>query len=243
LKKVDIISVFIAEDEQPALELLTDYILNIPELKLGGIARDGVEAFKKLSENTYDLLFMDINLPVISGIEVLEKLESIPYVIFTTAYDQYAIKAFEMGVVDYLLKPFSSERFNQAAEKAIKAIYDKKSCLESLQQLGLSFKEHENHYILAYEDIIYLSSHARHTVIHTEKRDFETALLLKNIEQRLPENLFIRIHKQYVVNLKHVSHFQYFIGGQYVVYLLDEDKTTLPVGRSFASVLKERLII
>jgi len=237
------ISVFIAEDEQPARELLIDYLLLRPELKLEGMAQNGEEALEKLQMREYNLLFLDINLPILSGIEILEKLKKYPYLIFTTAYDKYAIKAFEMGAVDYLLKPFSKDRFNQAVDKAVQAIQDNRSNLQSPLDIGLSIKENENHYILSYDDIVYISSHARHTVIHTDDKCFEIANLLKDIESKLPDQNFIRIHKQFIVNLKYISHFQYMVGGQYEIYLKDEDETSLPVGRKYANLLKDKLKI
>ncbi len=243
MKDNENISVFIAEDEQPARELLIEYLLGRSELKLEGMAQTGQEALEKLSQKDYDLLFLDINLPVFSGIEVLEKLDRYPYLIFTTAYDKYAIKAFEIGVIDYLLKPFSRERFNQAVDKAILAIRENRGNLKGLHEIGLAIKENENHYIIPFDDVVYISSHSRHVVVHTEEKDFESATLLKNIESRLPENKFIRIHKQYVVNVKYISHFQYLIGGQYEIYLKDGDETALPVGRKFTTLLKSRLNI
>lgn len=237
------ISVFIAEDEQPARELLIDYLLLRPELKLEGIAQNGDEALQKLLKGDYRLLFLDINLPILSGIQVLERLKKYPYLVFTTAYDKYAIKAFEMGAIDYLLKPFSKERFNQAVDKAVQAIQDNRSNIRSPLDIGLSIKENENHYILSYDNIVYVSSHARHTVIHTDDKCFEIANLLKDIEEKLPESSFIRIHKQFIVNMKFISHFQYMVGGQYEIYLKDEDETSLPVGRKYANLLKDKLKI
>jgi YesN/AraC family two-component response regulator len=118
-----VFSVFIAEDEYPARKLLTDFIANRPELKLNGIAKNGKEALQMLAshssseEPVYDLLLFDIHLPIISGIEVLEKIEKIPYIIFITAYSQYALRAFEIGAIDFILKPFEFKRFNQAIDK------------------------------------------------------------------------------------------------------------------------------
>jgi DNA-binding LytR/AlgR family response regulator len=118
-KKKNHFSVFIAEDEQPARDYLLSLVLKRKELKVEGWAKDGKEALQKLSADNYDLLFLDINLPVISGIEILEKIKNPPYVIFTTAYASHAVKAFDIGAIDYLLKPFSETRFNTAVEKAV----------------------------------------------------------------------------------------------------------------------------
>jgi DNA-binding LytR/AlgR family response regulator len=237
-----IYSVMIAEDELPARELLIDYLMTRPEFRLSGIAKNGEDALKIISACKCDLLLLDIQLPVLTGIEVLERLENIPHVIFTTAYDRYALKAFEFGAVDYLLKPFSLERFNQSADRFLAAV-SKGQRKKTAYDIGLSFKEGGRHYLVSYGEIIYLSSHAKRTVIHTEGRDFETAGILKDIEKKLPENLFVRIHKQYVANLMHVSNLEHIIGGQYIAYMKDRDESPLPVGRSFAPSLKNRMRI
>ncbi len=119
----DHFSVFVAEDEQPAIDYLLKLILSREELKIEGWAKDGKDALQKLYRKNYDLLFLDINLPVISGIEILERLKSYPRVIIiTTAYTDYKEKAVNLGAVDYLLKPFSEDRFNSAVDKAINLI-------------------------------------------------------------------------------------------------------------------------
>jgi len=238
-----IISTVIAEDELPARELLIDYLLTRSELKLSGIAKNGKEALEMLSSNRFDLLFLDIHLPILSGIEVLDRLENMPYVIFTTAYDKYAIKAFDIGAVDYLIKPFSKERFDRAVDKFLQLMNDNKGEISSAKQLGLSFKEKGKYYLVAYDDIIYVSSHSKHTIIHTEDRDFEASIILKDVEKKLSENTFLRIHKQFIVNLQFVSHIEYYIGGQYLAFLKDKDESSLPIGRRYALNLKSRLQI
>ncbi|MFH0976868.1 MAG: LytTR family DNA-binding domain-containing protein [Spirochaetota bacterium] len=237
----DVFSVFIAEDEQPARDLLLDYIFKRSELKMEGWSKNGQETYDKLSRKEYDLVFLDINMPQMSGIDVLEKLENPPYVIFTTAYDEYAIKAFELGAVDYLLKPFSQERFNSAIDKAISVIRNKGPYTNTVTRIGLSFKEGENHFLISYDDVIYLSSEGRHSLIHTKTKVYNTAQSLKALGQKLPADIFFRIHKQYIVNLKYISHMQYLIGGQYMAFLKDAEKTTLTVGRMYASALRGKL--
>ena len=237
------ISVIIIEDEQPARELLIDYIIKRKELRIDDIAKNGEEALQKLSKNRYDIIFLDIALPLMSGIEVLESIDYSPYVIFTSAYDHYAIRAFELGAVDYLLKPYTFERFNQAINKALVNLKDKVNLQRSLLSFGLSFKENNRHYIVAFDDLIFLSSNARHTIIHTADRDFETSQMLKELIAKLPDDTFVRIHKQYCVNLKYVSGLEYLIGGQYELTLKDPDITRLPVGQKFSPILKGKLKI
>ncbi len=241
MKKRKDLSVIIAEDVQHERELLTDYILCRNELKLSAIARNGSDAIRKITEKDCDLLFLDVNFPDISGIEVLERIDIHPYVIFTTSYDKYALKAFELGAIDYLLKPFSQERFNQAVDKAIDVINNEEINTYYPQNFALSFKMDGINHIIPYEDIIFLSSDGRRTIIHTEDRSFDTAHLLKSIEKKLPDDSFSRIHKQFIVNLKFVTRLEYLMGGQLVLNLRYDDNTALPVGRTYAPVLKKKL--
>jgi DNA-binding LytR/AlgR family response regulator len=237
----DAYSVFIVEDEMPARELLVEYLLTRPELTLAGIAKNGRDAIAELSCNSYDLVFMDIHLPQMSGIEILERVAKLPYLIFTTAYGTYALKAFEFHAVDYLLKPFSMERFNQAIDKFLhlKRGADRKAGQSG--ETGFSFKDQGRHHILPFKDIVYFTSHGKHVVIHSIGRDYETSMMLKDIEHRLPHDLFIRIHKQYIVNIRYISMVEYYIGGQYLAFLKDDDESSLPVGKKYAPLLKERL--
>lgn len=238
----DSFSVLIVEDEVPARELLSEYLKLFPELELSGIARNGEEAYNKLSANKYDLLFLDIHLPVMSGIEVLEKMEGkAPYVIFTTAYDKYAIKAFEFGAIDYLLKPFSKDRFRQSVDRFLAAMKENKNVKQNFRQHSLSFRENRVQCLVAFNDIIYLSSHGKHTVIHAKDKDFESASLLKELESKLPDTRFRRIHKQFVVNIEFIAKLQHDSGGQYIAIFNDPDESTLPVGRSYVASLKEIL--
>ncbi len=237
----DTYMVFIAEDEQPARDLLSDYIFKRSELKLGGWSKNGQETYNKLSKDQYDILFLDINLPVMSGIEVLEKLEQAPYVIFTTAYDEYAIKAFDLGAIDYLLKPFSEERFNGAVDKALTVIRSKITFNNPAKTIGLSIKEEENYFIIPFSEIVYVFSHGRHSIIHTESRVYETVVNLKEIDKKLPSSNFIRIHKQAIVNVNYISRVQYMMGGQYIAFLKDSEESTLTIGRVYVPALREKL--
>ncbi len=239
-----IFSVLIAEDEVPARELLVDYLVTRPELQLSGIARNGEEAYTKLSKNDYDLVFMDINLPRLSGIEVLDRLKSVPYVIFTTAYDRYATRAFDVGAVDFLLKPFDMERFNRSVEKFLnlkETSVRKNQAGRSMPGVGLAYRDGGRHRILPYDEIIYACSRGKNSVLHTISGAMEVPMMLKDLEIKIPAEFFVRIHKQHVVNIRFITEVEYYIGGQYIAYLKDEDESALPVGRKYAAYLKAML--
>lgn len=234
-------SVLIAEDMTPARQLMEKYVSLRNELELIGTAKNGGETLQKLQSRKYDLLLLDIHLPVMSGIEVLEKLKNYPYVIFTTAYDKYAIKAFDIGAIDYMLKPIAVDRFHKAIDRFLDFKKDNIEYKPRLKQYGLSFMEKGKHYFVSFNDIIYLSSHGKHTVIHTEERDFEPASLIKDIEKKLDAEMFHRIHKQYVINMHYVACLEYNQGGKYNITLKDDDESLLPVGRTYAAGFKEKL--
>ncbi|MBN1496398.1 MAG: response regulator transcription factor [Spirochaetes bacterium] len=237
----DIHTVFIAEDEVPARELLVDYIMARPELKLAGIARDGEDAREKLSSSFYDVVFMDIRLPHLSGIEVIQGLKKIPYLIFTTAYEQYAVRAFELEASDYLLKPFSAERFNRAVDKFLHMCVSAGRHEAAVSCSGFALRERGRHCIVPYNDIMYVSSNGKNSIIHTVDEEIETSVILKDVEDRVPADLFMRIHKQHIVNIRYIAAVQYYIGGQYFAYLSDADESPIPVGKKYASLLKVRL--
>lgn len=235
------IRVIVVEDEAPTRDLLVRYILDRPELKLAGIARDGEEAVEVMTATEFDLVFMDINLPRLSGFEALEKVDKTPYVIFTTALNDRAIEAFELGAIDYLLKPFSQDRFGKSVERAMQ--FFKKTAEEPGRgkKNGLFITEKENYFLVPFADIIYVSSHDNASVIHTADRDYMTYSSLKLMETRLPTDQFFRIYKQYIINVAHVLKVQSDLSGNYTVFLKDEDESQLPIGRKYLSQFKEFL--
>jgi DNA-binding LytR/AlgR family response regulator len=238
----NIYSVFIAEDEEMAINSLLEFITSRSELRLAGISKNGDEALEKLTVSRFDLLILDIHLPHLSAIEVLEGITWTPFVIFTTAHDQYAIKAFDIGAVDYLIKPFSIQRFNRAIDKFI-MLYDHKIEKERKYPVGFSFKDKGKYRVVPYKDIVYFSSHAKNTIIHTDKQDYESMILLKDIEIKLPPDNFRRVHKQFIVNINYIESLEYYLGGQYMAYLNDVDETSIPIGKKYAPILKEILQI
>ena len=230
----------IVEDEILAREELTELALTRNDIRIAGMAKNGEEALEKLNAEEYDLVFLDVNLPVLNGIEVLERLEKRPYVIFTTVSRDHAADAFELGAVDYLHKPFTAERFHQALDRALRFLQGDRLRQEPPRKTdrsriqGLLVTEGEDHHLVAFRDIIYVSSHDRRSVIHTEKKDYETSRLLKEIEEKLPASVFHRIHRRYILNLNYISRIQNDIGGRFQVFLRDSDETSLPVGRTYA---------
>lgn len=237
-------SVLIIEDEYPARMLMMDYIMNCSELKLSGIAESGDKALKLLQDKQFDLVFMDINLPAVNGMDILRKEHNKgTFFIITTAYSEHAVEAFDLDATDYLLKPFSFERFRKSVDKALRFLQESKQSKiqPTNNNTNLKIQSDSAVFLLPYQDIQFISANNKSCVIHTSQKDYETAKLLKEIEEKLPSKHFIRIHKGFLVNLDYVASLRYDKGGSYTIQLKNEDETTLPVGRSFAQNLKEAL--
>ncbi|WP_411823830.1 LytR/AlgR family response regulator transcription factor [Leptospira sp. 'Mane'] len=236
-------SVLIIEDEYPARMLMMDYVINCPELKLAGIAEDGEKASKLLEEKEFDLVFLDINLPAKSGIEILKSAKKPKtFFILTTAYSEYAVQAFDLEALDYLLKPFSFIRFRKSVDKALKYWKEMPFSKEETDSgEHLTFTSESATHLLSYKDIHFISANNKSSIIHTNDKDYETPKLLKDLEEKLPSKLFLRIHKGYIVNIKYITNLRYDKGGAYLLQLKNEDETVLPVGRAFAGQLKETL--
>lgn len=176
-------SVLIVEDMLDARELMSTYVERRPELILKGTARNGEDALKLLETDEFDLVLLDIHLPLLSGIEIMERLKNPPYIIFTTAYDNYAIKAFDLGAIDYLLKPIEEERFNTAIDRFIQFSKNNEPLHAGTEEVAISFRENRRVCLVPFEDIIYCSAHGKHCIIHTEEKDFDASMMLKEVEK------------------------------------------------------------
>jgi DNA-binding LytR/AlgR family response regulator len=236
----ELYKVLIVEDFEDQRNELVRLLSFRTECKCIDTAADGEEAYHKLSINKYDLALIDINLPVLSGVEVLEKLDKRPFFIFTTAYDSYTIKAFEIGAIDYLLKPIMEDRLNVALDRAIDRIKNNKIQSFPIKRC-FTFKENRRQKIIPEEKIIFVSSSNKNVIIHTDEKDFFPALQLKDVESRLPGDIFTRIHKQHIVNLHFITGIKSDDGSQYIITLGDIDENILPVGKGYVISLKEKL--
>lgn len=218
----------IAVDDEPlALDIIKDYVSRIPFLKLLKTFSEGISVIEYLSSNNVDLIFLDIEMGGISGTQLLKTLQKKPKVIMTTAYRNYAVDAFELNVTDYLLKPFSFERFLKAVEKANHLIKN-----EHAQVTAVS-KEKEYFFVKSdgklikvnFEDILYIEGMSEYLVIKTKSGNIITLQNFKNIEESLPSSGFVRIHKSYLVSLSKIES----VKGQNVIISGKE----LPIGNKF----------
>lgn len=200
------ISCLIIEDEPPAMQLLEDYIRKLPMLELKGKFYDAIEALEYLKKQPADIIFLDINLPGLSGLELAELIPKDQKIIFTTAYAEHALDSFSFHVIDYLLKPVSFKRFLQAIQKL--QLHVSPSPVKEIQ----SAKQDELLFIktgrtvirIQFSDIIYIEAHKEYLCIHTGRQKHLVYKRMKEMAASLPDS-FVRIHNSYIVNLRHVQ--------------------------------------
>ncbi len=241
-RKLKLYHILIVEDDKHACQYLLQLLKDEPDIESVRSASSGSEALPFLQNDTADLVFLDIHLPDITGMELLEKLERVPYIIFMTVDEKYARKAFDVGAVDFLLKPFSRERLKKSLER-FRVFFqssEKETLSSPLLQLGLTLQVRDKHYFLPYNKVVYLSAHNKKTIIHLKDSEVEINRYLGDIQAELPESFFSRIHKQFIINNTFFSHYQYFSGGRYMVYLDDDEETVLPIGRKYFPEFKNR---
>lgn len=227
------IRVLIIDDEPLARELVRKYLSDIPGIEILGECENGFDALKVINEQKPDLIFLDIQMPKIDGFELLEVLDHRPEIIFTTAFDQYAIRAFEMNAVDYLLKPFSRERLKQAYEKAklrigtlspglesrgtpalLKHLEEEKQVLERvITRLGSKIT------VIPVEKIWYLESADDYVMIYSEQGSHLKEKTMKYFEEHLPQGQFIRIHRSYIVNISEIKALELYSKDSYLAIL------------------------
>ncbi len=225
----------IIDDEELARTLLINYIRQTPELELVGSYKSPMEVFNDFDELKIDLVFLDIQMPEITGIEFMRIMKkSRPLFVFTTAYPQYALEGFNLDVVDYLVKPFPFERFLHCIHK-VKAMLDKRGSLADENPAYLMVNSGHKIYKLALDEILYIEGLREYVSYYTEDKKRIIALdSLKNLESRLAGSNFIRVHKSYLVNagkIKVINNNQLVVG----------DKE-IPVGKSFRDQAMTRLL-
>ena len=221
----------IIEDEPLAQNILKKYIEDHPALELTAVCNNAEEAQKVLLRRDVELLFLDINLPKLSGISFLKTLPHQPLVIFTTAYPEYAVEGFELDAIDYLLKPFSFERFLKAANKAVQQL-NKKGIAEQNPSF-IFLKADKKVHKVNLDDILYIEAAGDYIKIMTESGQYIVNDTLKSLQDELPPAQFIRVHKSYIISRNKIKFFE----GNYVK-VGDAD---IPIGNSYKEEISTRL--
>lgn len=202
------ISCVIVDDEPLALNVLEGYIRQTPFLELAAGFTNPVKAFQYLSEHSVDLLFIDIQMPDLTGLEVISHLDNKPALIFTTAYSEYALEGFKANAIDYLLKPIDYSDFLKAANKAKEWIFAKNRVPVDIHtnQEFLFIKSEHKLIRINFNEIKYIQGMSAYVQIHlVSGRPIMSLLSLKALEAKLPANMFMRVHKSYIVNLQKIK--------------------------------------
>jgi two-component system LytT family response regulator len=240
--------IIIVDDEHLAREIIKKYLSNNEGLEVIAECSNGFDAVKEITEKKPDLVFLDIQMPKLNGFEMLELLDEQPAIIFTTAFDNYAIKAFEVNAVDYLLKPFSEERFNEALNKVIERIQQKSFNKEKLDKLiehkdnlpelleRVVVKDGSKITIIPVETLKWIEAQDDYVKIHSEGGRFMKKKTMKFFEDHLDPNMFIRIHRSSIININTVKQMELYEKDSYRVITKDDIK--LPVSKTGLQKLK-----
>jgi two-component system LytT family response regulator len=225
------IKTVLIDDEQPARDVVKYYLRDFEEIEVIGEFSDGFSGLKAIQELKPDLVFLDVQMPKLTGLELLDLLDQPPMIIFSTAYDQYAIKAFEMNAIDYLLKPYSKERFAQALQKAINQIGSSQPAAGQVQKLVKTLEEAPEYLqriavksrhkvsVIPIEEIIYLEAEGDYVMLHTKDARHLKEKTMKYFETHLDPELFIRIHRSYIVNVRFIDKIEYYDKENYAVLM------------------------
>lgn len=226
----------IVDDEPLAIEVLKSHIGKLDTLEVAGTANDAIRAFDFLTHNKVDLLFLDIHMPQMKGTELVKALRNPPAIIFTTAYREYALEGYDLNVLDYLLKPISFGRFMQAVEKffAFRTSEPEIIVHEKEEKEGFLYLREKNLiHKVPHDEILYIESMGDNLTIHTINRQITCRLTLVSIEKLLPEEEFIRIHRSFIVSIKHITSFS-----PVSIFI---DKKEFPIGSSYRDDAHKRL--
>lgn len=242
----------IIDDEKLARDLLREFLEAFPQIEILGECSKGTEAVEQINKLKPDLIFLDVQMPGMNGFDVLDEIEHEPYVIFTTAYDQYAIKAFERNAVDYVLKPLDEERFKLAVDRALKRKKMEAGNLEDL--LGslravpprTSYDSHlfvqksEKLFNLPVEEIIYLEASGDYTVISTKNDQFVSSSGIGKLEELMNPDMFIRVHRSTIVNVNYLKEIERHFNGGMIVKM--QNGKSFPVSRTYAKLIRKKVV-
>lgn len=249
------IRTLVIDDEPLARRRIVHLLEQVDYIELLGECKNGREALSQIRNYQPDLIFLDIQMPDFNGFEVLKELENfrMPFIIFVTAYDQYALKAFDVRAVDYLLKPYDNERFNKALEHAGEQIKLKEKAflhqkvmrlIDSYRQPAeftntLEIKDKGLSLYVSIYDVLYLESHGNYVKVHTEGRLHLLRQTLQKLEQEIDNTLFLRIHRSLLLNTNYIAKTSYQGNGQYAFRLKNDAE--LLSSRGYKDLIAEYL--
>jgi DNA-binding LytR/AlgR family response regulator len=233
----------IAVDDEPlALDIIEAYVTRHPELTLVARCNNAAEASEVLKKHKVDLMFLDIQMPEITGLSFVKSLEHKPLFMFTTAYPDYALEGFELDAIDYLLKPIAYDRFEKGVEKALEYYKIKQNAdvAESdLENEHFFVKANQKLIKLSYSEIYYVEAFADYVKIFLADKKIVTLQTMKNMERKLPPEMFSRVHRSFIVNRNHVSSFS--------TSACEVNEVKIPIGKNykeaFVALMKSNTIL
>lgn len=243
------IKAILIDDEPLARSIVAEYLQAYPEITIAQECNDGFEGVKAIAQHKPDLIFLDIQMPKINGFEMLELIEQPPSVIFTTAFDEYAMKAFEAHAIDYLLKPFSKERFDKALQKWLSQKHQPEPAQKSLLQSEelrqpeeknrIVVREAGNIRIIPINEVQYIEAYDDYVKIHTGKEMFLKKKTMSFYEQNLDASQFVRVHRSYILQLSHLTRIEPLEKDTHIALLKSGAK--IPLSRAGYTKMKEVL--
>lgn len=246
------IRTILADDEPVATRRLRKALEAYPQVEITGEVTDGNAAVLQINQDRPDLVFLDIQMPGCNGFEVLQRLEYTPLVIFVTAYDQYAIKAFEVNSVDYLLKPIAADRLalsmQRVLEKGAQAnlLANIKSVLAQLAPVAnistIPIKTGDRVSFIQVEDVHFFEAKDKYVQLHTVSGAHLIEHTLTYLESRLPAH-FVRVHRSFIVNKFKIREMQKYFKGTYMIIMTDQGQTRIKTAYSYAEVIREKLLL
>ncbi len=224
------IKTLIIDDEPLAVEILETYVNQIPGLQLIGKCYNALDANEILNREEVDLILVDVQMPQMTGIELIRSLSSPPKVIFTTAYPEFAIQGFELNAVDYLLKPIDFNRFLKAVNKVMNTAHSTDRTKEVSNQDFIFVKADKKLIKLNYEDILFIEGLKDYVIIYTDQARIVTLQTMKSLEEKLPEKIFVRVHRSYIVNVHKIKS----IHSDDIEILVKGQSKIIPIGNNYS---------
>lgn len=224
------VNCLIVDDESLAVDVISEYVSRIDKLHLVDTCNNAIEAMQKLNENEVDLLFLDIQMPGLTGLQLIRNLSHRPEVIFTTAYSEYALEGFELEALDYLIKPISFERFIKAVNRYFKSHQQieipQNITSNTFSDAFIFVKSDKMMVKIVLQDIKYIESLRNYVSIYlSDGREIKTMNTISNIEEKLPETHFIRVHRSYIIAIDKIE--------SYTTGSLNISDKNIPIGRNY----------
>jgi DNA-binding LytR/AlgR family response regulator len=230
------IKTIIVDDEPLALDIIEAFVLKMPNLELVARCENAIEAMEALKTNEVDLMLLDIQMPQITGIEFLKSLRNPPFVIFTTAFPEFALEGFELDAVDYLLKPISIDRFMKAINKVSERIQIKKQGNSTIEEIGDDYffvKSDKKLIKISFSDIIYIEGLKDYVIIRMENSRVIALQTMKSLEDKLQSLNFRRVHRSYIVNVDKIT----ALDGNSLEVLEKGQIKSIPIGKNYRDEL------